>query len=282
MATAWRRLACLPPSPNSLRRMARRRPRGLPRGWPCASATANSRSIWPSNKSAHRRRTPAIRRPPTQIESTGSNRWHPMLPRLYLLLSVALTATAPAVAQTPIRTETIRPAAPAVTGKFKSAGRVPAAPSGAPEVIADSARLPSAVAQTRDRILAAARTGNIQNLAAVVRLNETVISLSGDRSPVAYWKANYPDSEGVEVLAILITILKTPFVHVDQGTPQEVYVWPYFARMPLQSLSPEQRVELFRIVTSGDYKQMLGGDAYMFFRLGIAPDGSWQFFVTGN
>jgi len=205
-----------------------------------------------------------------------------MLPRLYLLLSVALMATAPAVAQTPIRTETIRPAAPAVTGKFKSDGRVPAAPSGAPEVIADSARLPSAVAQTRDRILAAARTGNIQNLAAVVRLNETVISLSGDRSPVAYWKANYPDSEGVEVLAILITILKTPFVHVDQGTPQEVYVWPYFARMPLQSLSPEQRVELFRIVTGGDYKQMLGGDAYMFFRLGIAPDGSWQFFVTGN
>ena len=86
----------------------------------------------------------------------------------------------------------------------------------------------------------------------------------------------------MQVLAILITILKTPFVHVDQGTPQEVYVWPYFARMPLQSLSPEQRVELFRIVTGGDYKQMLGGDAYMFFRLGIAPDGSWQFFVTGN
>ena len=205
-----------------------------------------------------------------------------MLPRLYLLLSVALIATAPAVAQTPIRTETIRPAAPAVTGKFKSDGRVPAATSAAPEVIADSARLPPAVAQTRDRILAAARTGNIQNLAAVVRLNETVISLSGERSPVAYWKANYPDSEGVEVLAILITILETRFAHVDQGTPQEVYVWPYFARMPLQSLSPEQRVELFRIVTGGDYKQMLGGDAYMFFRLGIAPDGSWQFFVTGN
>jgi hypothetical protein len=197
-------------------------------------------------------------------------------------MSLALIANAAAVAQTPIRTETIRPAAPAVTGKFKADGRGPAAPSGAPEIIADPARLPPAVAQTRDRILAAARTGNIQNLAAVVRLNETVISLSGERSPVAHWKANYPDSEGVEVLAILITILETPFVHVDQGTPQEVYVWPYLSRMPLQSLSPEQRVELFRIVTGGDYKQMLGGGAYAFFRLGIAPDGSWQFFVTGN
>jgi hypothetical protein len=205
-----------------------------------------------------------------------------MLPRLYLLLSLALMANAPAVAQTPIRTETIRPAAPAVTGKFKSDGRVPAAPTATPEIVADLARLPPAVAQTRDRILAAARTGNIQNLAAVVRLNETVISLSGERSPVAYWRANYPDSEGVEVLAILITLLETRFAHVDQGTPQEVYVWPYFARMPLNSLSLEQKVELFRIVTGGDYNEMLGGGAYAFFRLGIAPDGSWQFFVTGN
>ena len=205
-----------------------------------------------------------------------------MLPRLHLLLSVALMATAPAAAQTPIRTETIRPAAPAISGKFKSDGRLPAAPTAAVEIIADLSRLPPAVAQTRDRILVAARTGNVQNLAAVVRLNETVISLSGERSPVAYWRANYPDSDGVEVLAILITILETGFLHVDQGTPQEVYVWPYLARMPLQSLSPEQRVELFRIVTGGDYKQMLGGGAYAFFRLGIAPDGSWQFFVTGN
>ncbi len=169
-------------------------------------------------------------------------------------------------------------------GKFKSDGRVivPAASSAAPEIIGDLARLPPAVAQTRDRMLAAARSGNVHSLAAVALMNETVFSFSGEKDPVAYWRANYPDSEGVEVLAILITILETRFVHVDQGTPQEVYLWPYFARIPLKELSPERKVELFRIVTGGDYNEMLGGGAYGFFRVGIAPDGSWQFFVTGD
>src|SRR6266540_2940836 len=101
-----------------------------------------------------------------------------MLLRLYLLLPLALIANAPAVGQTSIRTETIRPPAPVqpAAGKFKSDGRVivPAASSAAPEIIGDLARLPPAVAQTRDRMLAAARSGNVHSLAAVALMNETV------------------------------------------------------------------------------------------------------------
>ena len=109
-----------------------------------------------------------------------------------------------------------------------------------------------------------------------------VFSFSEDKDPVGFWKANYPDSEGVEALSILINVLETGFVHVDVGTPQEIYLWPYFARMPLKALTPQQRVELFRIVTGADYKDMVEFGAYSFYRLGIAPDGTWQFFVAGD
>src|SRR5437773_1605634 len=87
--------------------------------------------------------------------------------------------------------------------------------------------------------------------------------------------ATKPDD--VEVLAILVTILQSGFVHADKGTAQEMYLWPYFARMPVKALSAEQRVELFRIITGKDYKDMMDFGAYIFYRLGIGPDGSWRY-----
>jgi hypothetical protein len=97
-----------------------------------------------------------------------------------------------------------------------------------------------------------------------------------------YWKENYPDSAGLEALSILIGILEAPFVHVEQGTPQEMYLWPYFASVPLNTLTAQQQVELFRIVTGADYKEMMEAGRYSFYRAGIGPDGTWHFFVTGD
>jgi hypothetical protein len=191
-------------------------------------------------------------------------------------------------AQNKVRTEAIRPPAPAATPaiKYKADGHLPAdrQPSTTPEIIIDPSRLPSAVARMRERILAAARSGELQKLVAIMKTNATlpIFSFSEDQDPIAYWQATYPDSGGVELLSILTTILETGFVHVDVGTPQEIYLWPYFARTPLDTLTPEQKVELFRIITGGDYKEMLEFGAYSFYRLGIAPDGTWQFFVSGD
>ena len=52
--------------------------------------------------------------------------------------------------------------------------------------------------------------------------------------------------------------------------------------MPLDASTPEQKVELFRIVTGADYKDMIEFGAYSFYRVGIGPDGVWQFFVSGD
>jgi hypothetical protein len=207
-----------------------------------------------------------------------------MVSRLSLsILALACLAGGGALAQNKVKTETIRP--PGAETKFENDGHV-AAPSGTglPAIVSDLSRLPPAVAKTRERILAAARTGDLQKVVDLMKENGAmpVFSFSEDQDPIGFWKANYPDSDGIEALSILITVLETAFVHVDVGTAQEIYLWPYFARLPLKSLTPPQRVELFRIVTGTDYKEMVEFGAYSFYRLGIAPDGSWQFFVSGD
>jgi hypothetical protein len=196
----------------------------------------------------------------------------------FLVLALMTEASA----QTPVRTETFRP--PQSFGKFKADGRLipPGTQGNAPEIIADLSLLPPAVARSRDRILAAARSGNLPGLAAIVQADETTFSWSDERDAAGFWRASYPDSEGLEALSILTTILEAPFVRVDRGTQQEVYLWPYFARVPLKTLSREQKVALFKIVTGSDYKDMLAFGTYSFFRVGISPDGRWQFFVTGR
>ena len=211
---------------------------------------------------------------------------------MFLAAAVMTAAGTDAFAQNRVRTEIVRPPAPPkadprdviITGTIPAPSPQAAHSAPPPEIITDAAKLPPAVAGARARILAAARTGRLDALVALMQASETmpIFSLNGDKDPTLYWRRNYPDSEGLEVLAILIDILETGAVHVDKGTPDEMYVWPYFARVPLKSLTPAQRVELFKIVTGSDYKDMLAAGAYNFFRLGIGQDGAWRFFVTGD
>jgi hypothetical protein len=227
-----------------------------------------------------------------------------------LALAFAFAGSVDGVGQVKVHTETIKPSTPSpsdapstarsptpsvgegtpttgtVTEK-KQAGAVTAEAQGSappPEPISDLSRLPAPVARTRERILAAARSGDLSQLVAVMQTGGTmpIFSLNDDKDPIPFWKANYPDSDGLEVLSIAIEILEAGYVHVDQGTAEDMYVWPYFARMPLKALTPIQKVELFKIITGSDYKDMLDFGAYNFYRLGIAPDGTWQFFVAGD
>lgn len=209
----------------------------------------------------------------------------------FRLFVLAVVASGGALAPINVRGQTVKapdaspPAQPSQTGVAggadKGKGHI-VAPSTVPEIITDLSRLPAPVARTRERLLAAARSGDLQQLAALMTASAPIFSFTDDKDPIAFWKANYPDSDGIEVLSILTMILESGFVHVDEGTPQEMYVWPYFVRMSLSALTPQQKVELFRIVTGADYKDMMKLGVYAFYRLGISPDGTWQFFVTGD
>ena len=174
---------------------------------------------------------------------------------------------------------------PPITSAAKPYGRAGPRPGQkVSEVLTDISLLPAPVARMRARIIEAARAGDLDKVLTVMQTNETmpIFSFASERDPVAYWRANYPESGGLEVLSILLEILDTGFVHVDAGTPQDMYVWPYFAYVPLKDLTPAQKVELFKVVTGSDYRAMQDFGAYVFYRLGIAPDGTWHFFVSGD
>ena len=166
------------------------------------------------------------------------------------------------------------------------AGEVQADPDQPPpEVIYDLSKAPEPVRRMRDLLIEAATSGDIERLRVLMNPgpNQTRIVLeSSDTDPVAALQQLSGDEEGREILAIMIDILSTGFVRVDAGTPDEAYVWPYFAEKPLALLTLPEKVELLRIVTAGDVAEMQELGNYNFFRMGISPDGQWKFLTAGD
>lgn len=153
-----------------------------------------------------------------------------------------------------------------------------------PAVEYDPAKLPPPLRRLREQILEAAASGDPEKLRPIFEANGQPPALSFRESddPIEALKALSGDPEGREILAILIEVLEAGYVHVDAGTPDEMYIWPYFARYPVEALTPPQLVELFKLVFSGDYEDMRTYGAYISYRVGFAPDGTWQFFLVGD
>lgn len=154
-----------------------------------------------------------------------------------------------------------------------------------PEIQYDLAALPEPVRRMHGLIVEAAKSGDIEKLRPLIGMGDdtTQFALGGvDGDPIAFLGELSGDEGGQEILAILEEVLEAGYVHLDAGTAEELYVWPYFFAVPLEQLTPPQRVELFKIVTAGDYEDMKSYGAYIFYRVGITPEGRWQFFVAGD
>lgn len=154
-----------------------------------------------------------------------------------------------------------------------------------PEVIYDLQRLPEPVRRLHRIIVEACKAGDLEALRPYLATGEdgTQLSLGATvEDPIAYLKEMSGDGEGYEVLAIIQEVLEAGFIHADVGTDAELYVWPYFFGIPLDRLTGTQQVELFRLVTAGDYEDMKAYGTYNFYRLGITPEGRWAFFIAGD
>lgn len=158
-------------------------------------------------------------------------------------------------------------------------------PEPPPTVYSDLEKLPFPARKMRELILEVARSGDIEKFRPFIGTGSdmTMLSLGGlDSDPIEFLKSISGDPEGHELLAIITEILEADFVLIDEGTDQEVYVWPYYYAHSLEKLTPRQRVKLFRLLTYGDYQEMESFGAYIFYRLGITPEGRWRFFVAGD
>jgi hypothetical protein len=172
-----------------------------------------------------------------------------------------------------------------LVGKSPAATPHGAAADGpAPEIFHDISKAPEPVRKMRQMIVEAAASGDIERLRSLLGTGAAQTQITGGEGedPITTLKGFSGDGDGLEVLAILLDILSTGYARVDAGTPEEAYVWPYFANKSLATLTPPDKVELLRIVTAGDLADMQEYGNYSFFRVGITPDGKWKFFSGGD
>lgn len=177
------------------------------------------------------------------------------------------------------------PAAEAPAATEKEDEKPAGAKAEIPEIYRDLSTLPFPARKMHELISEAAAAGDIEKLRSYIGSgdDQTMLSFGGTPDdPIEFLKSLSGDEEGHEILAILKEVLEAGFVKLDEGTDHEMYVWPYFYGVPLGSLTPPQRVEMYRLLTHGDYEDMKMFGAYVFYRLGITPEGRWQFFVAGD
>lgn len=149
----------------------------------------------------------------------------------------------------------------------------------------DLTLLPGTVAKTRDQLMAAARSGDIENFRAILQSQPQTPRLSFGvvDNPIQFLRDSSNDGEGLELMAIMLELLEAPYAVEDLGEGEpKLFVWPAYATHNLQELSPQELVEVYKIVSHLDVEEMRLYGGWYFFRVGIDENGVWRFFVAGD
>jgi hypothetical protein len=153
------------------------------------------------------------------------------------------------------------------------------------EVHRDDVNLPPAVLSARDELIAAAKTGDIELLRAIIKrqANPPVLSFGDPADPIEFLRQSSNDGEGRELLAIMIELLEAPYsiMPAENGEP-EIYVWPAYATNDLENLSPAELIDVYKIISHQDLEEMQLFGGWYFFRVGIDANGEWRYFVAGD
>lgn len=144
----------------------------------------------------------------------------------------------------------------------------------------DVAALPARVAALRLKILEAANSGDIERLRTPVEWNEVPplfqrgLKKGPGFDPLDVLKARSFDGRGVEMLAILKSVMRAPYVRIRRG-PFESYGWPAFAFAPPASPDPDMRLAMLACLRFAD----LGVTPPLWHRVRIGADGTWHTFL---
>jgi hypothetical protein len=139
-----------------------------------------------------------------------------------------------------------------------------------------AAGLPAAVEQTRVALAEAAEAGDYDALAAHTSDGfRYTFGVGKPGGAAEYWR-KLERTTGERPLETLTAILKMPYV-LSHG----YYVWPFaYTAESADELSPHERELLAPL---GPLSQLFPeGIGYLGWRAGIAPDGTWAFYVAGD
>jgi hypothetical protein len=147
--------------------------------------------------------------------------------------------------------------------------------------------LPRPVLDLRESLQAAVESGRIEELAQTYAETHIApdIGAAEGADPATNWKRLSGDGQGRDVLAALSLILEAGYAEIRRGADIEnnkLYVWPYFAEMPLGKLTPRQEVELLRLVPASVAREMKEKGKYTHWRLVIGADGTWHALRKGD
>ncbi|WP_342642968.1 hypothetical protein [Rhodoligotrophos ferricapiens] len=203
----------------------------------------------------------------------------------FIGMAVSLCAAQPAGADA---VEPYRPPTQAAPKSDRPVTQAPAAPRtdlALPQVHYGEEGLPQPVAETRRAMIEAATSGSLEQLAAVFSArNEVLPELQNVpvRDPVAYWRSISIDGTGREILAEVLKVLRSGYVHVNVGQPDETFIWPYHAVYPTDRLNPQQQVELYTLMRPQEVRELDPAEGYTGYRIGIAPNGSVRYFKLAD
>lgn len=148
-------------------------------------------------------------------------------------------------------------------------------------------KLPDHVADLRDAILTAARSGDINELQSAFEVSGNVpdLGISPRSDPIKVLKDRSADPQGRDTLAAIVEMLDMPPSTLPFGNDIEnnlIYVWPYLSTRPLDKLTPAEEVDLYRLVTPELATEMRKKKRWLWWRLVISADGTWTLFRKGT
>ncbi|MBA3375888.1 MAG: hypothetical protein H0U00_08780 [Actinobacteria bacterium] len=137
--------------------------------------------------------------------------------------------------------------------------------------------LPAAAEETRAALLAAAETGDYEELRPLVPATgfEYTFGSPVEGGPIAYWQ----ELERTSVerpLENLADVLRMPYT-LSRG----IYVWPFAYDLAERDEITAHERELLQPLGPLD-TLFIPGTGYLGWRAGIEPDGSWVFYVAGD
>lgn len=136
---------------------------------------------------------------------------------------------------------------------------------------------PSNVGETRAALLDAAENGDYEALRPLIPESGFEYTFGGpvEGGPIAYWQ-ELERTTGQRPLETLAAVLRMPYT-LSRG----YYFWPFaYDIADVDDLSPHERGLLAPLGPLD--KLFFEGAGYLGWRAGIAPDGTWVFFVAGD
>lgn len=149
----------------------------------------------------------------------------------------------------------------------------------------DVGALPAPVREKREALIAAARSGDIEQLRPLFAAEPVppTVSFGEPEDAITYLKSESADGAGVEILAILRGLLDAPYAAVaaDDGIPY--FVWPYLAAYEdISALKPRELVDAYRVMGHTKFEEMRGLGSWFYWRVYVGAAGDLQAFVAGD